>query len=153
MSWFSDIISGGTSDLIDSVGDAFDKNITNDEEREALKLAIRKELNSLEKKIIDAGIKKERELTQRLKLDIISDNILSKNIRPAILIFLTLSDIFLAVASIFFLDPNKIELVKPWITLLTSMTVSAYSFYFGGRSIEKFGINNKLTSFLTGNKF
>lgn len=152
MSWFNDLISSGTSNLVDSVGDAIDKNITSDEEREAIKLSIRQEVNSLEKKIIDAGIKKERELTQRHKSDIISDNILSKNIRPAILIFLTISDIFLAVTSIFFLDLDKIELVKPWITLLTSMTVSAYSFYFGGRSVEKFGINNKLTSFLTGNK-
>lgn len=74
----------------------------------------------------------QNNLTERLKADMASDSWLSKNIRPATLIFLLLAYSGFAVASIFGLETRGayVELLGQWGMLVMS-------FYFGGRTMEK----------------
>ena len=71
-------------------------------------------------------------LTARLQADMASDSWLSKNIRPATLIFLLFADSGFAVASIFGFETRGayVELLGQWGMLVMS-------FYFGGRTMEK----------------
>ena len=74
----------------------------------------------------------QNNLTERLKADMASDSWLSKNIRPATLIFLLLAYSGFAVASIFGWETRGayVELLGQWGMLVMS-------FYFGGRTMEK----------------
>ena len=71
-------------------------------------------------------------LTDRHKADMSSDSTLSKNIRPATLVFiLTVYTIFgLMSAFEIEVNPNYVELLGQWGMLIMS-------FYFGGRTLEK----------------
>jgi hypothetical protein len=74
----------------------------------------------------------QNNLTQRLQADMGSDSWLSKNIRPATLIFLLLAYSGFAIASIFGHETRGtyVELLGQWGMLVMS-------FYFGGRTMEK----------------
>jgi hypothetical protein len=74
----------------------------------------------------------QNNLTDRLKADMGSDSWLSKNIRPATLIFLLVAYSGFAVGSIFGFETreNYVELLGQWGMLVMS-------FYFGGRTMEK----------------
>jgi hypothetical protein len=74
----------------------------------------------------------QNNLTDRLKADMSSDSWLSKNIRPATLIFLLVAYSGFAVASIFGFETRGayVELLGQWGMLVMS-------FYFGGRTMEK----------------
>jgi hypothetical protein len=74
----------------------------------------------------------QNNLTDRLKADMGSDSWLSKNIRPATLIFLLFAYSGFAVASMFGLETRGayVELLGQWGMLVMS-------FYFGGRTMEK----------------
>jgi hypothetical protein len=74
----------------------------------------------------------QNNLTDRMKADMASDSWLSKNIRPATLIFLLVAYSGFAVASIFGLETRGayVELLGQWGMLVMS-------FYFGGRTMEK----------------
>ena len=71
-----------TGGVIKNIGDVVDKLTTTEEE----KLLIKKQIQEiLEKADSDA----QTQVTERWKVDMQSDSWLSKNIRPAVLIFLT----------------------------------------------------------------
>jgi hypothetical protein len=74
----------------------------------------------------------QNNLTQRLQADMGSDSWLSKNIRPATLIFLLFAYSGFAIASIFGHETrgSYVELLGQWGMLVMS-------FYFGGRTMEK----------------
>jgi hypothetical protein len=74
----------------------------------------------------------QNNLTDRHKADMSSDSWLSKNIRPATLIFLLFAYSGFAVASIFGHETRGayVELLGQWGMLVMS-------FYFGGRTMEK----------------
>jgi hypothetical protein len=74
----------------------------------------------------------QNNLTERLKADMGSDSWLSKNIRPATLIFLLFAYSGFAVGSIFGFETRGayVELLGQWGMLVMS-------FYFGGRTMEK----------------
>jgi len=74
----------------------------------------------------------QNNLTDRHKADMSSDSWLSKNIRPATLIFLLFAYSGFAVASIFGFETRGayVELLGQWGMLVMS-------FYFGGRTMEK----------------
>lgn len=127
------IFTGGN--LIDSIGNAIDKNVTTDAEREALK-------NELTKIIGSQQQAAENELTQRLVTDMASDSWLSKNIRPMVLIF-----ILLVYSTFSVLDGNvrQFKINSNYIELLGQWGMLIMSFYFGSRGLEKIFqiINNK----------
>jgi hypothetical protein len=86
-------------------------------------------------KLLEMDISLDKEVTQRFNTDMRSDNWLSKNIRPILLVFLTVAAVFLAVAdSVQWID---FRVQNKWSDMLQVLLVTAYSFYFGGRSFEK----------------
>lgn len=123
MSIISSILGGGATNLIDSIGNAINKNVTNDAERMALS-------NDLQKILQE----NDSEITKRLAADMASDSWLSKNIRPMVLIFILLIYSTFSVLdgniSGFKISSNYIELLGQWGMLIMS-------FYFGSRGLEK----------------
>jgi len=74
------------------------------------------------------------EVTKRWQADLQSDNNLSKNVRPLVMMFLTVS------MSIFIIIDSSVEgfsVREDWISLLSSLLLLVYGAYFGGRSLEK----------------
>jgi hypothetical protein len=118
------LLTGG---LIKDVGNVIDKLTTTDEERLAAKQKIQE---LLEKADQDA----QTQITDRWKLDMQSDSFLSKNIRPLVLIYLTV--IFTALA---FFDGNigGFKVAEEYIPIFQSLLITVYGAYFVGRTWEK----------------
>ena len=118
------LLTGG---LIKDVGNVIDKLTTTDEERLGAKQKIQE---LLEKADQDA----QTQITERWKLDMQSDSFLSKNIRPLVLIYLTV--IFTALA---FFDGNigGFKVAEEYIPIFQSLLITVYGAYFVGRTWEK----------------
>ena len=118
------LLTGG---LIKDVGNVIDKLTTTDEERLAAKQKIQE---LLEKADQDA----QTHITERWKLDMQSDSFLSKNIRPLVLIYLTV--IFTVLA---FFDGNVggFQVDEDYIPIFQSLLITVYGAYFVGRTWEK----------------
>jgi len=84
--------------------------------------------------IIDTAEFFEEQITKRHELDMQSDSWLSKNIRPIALAFL--STIFVIIS---FADGNAWGFIvnEAYVPVYQNLLLTVYSFYFGGRSIEK----------------
>jgi hypothetical protein len=123
----SKIFAWLTGGVIKEVGNVIDKLSTSKEE----KLIIKKQLKVI---FEEAEANAQSEVTERWKADMNSDSFLSKNIRPAILIFLTV--IFSALA---FTDGNigEFKIAEAYIPIFQTLLVTVYGAYFVGRSWEK----------------
>ena len=121
------ILSLLTGGLIKDVGNVIDKLTTTDEERLAAKQRIQE---LLEKADQDA----QTQITERWKVDMHSDSFLSKNIRPLVLIYLTI--IFTALS---FFDGNigGFQVAEEYIPIFQSLLITVYGAYFVGRTWEK----------------
>jgi hypothetical protein len=117
-------LSGG---VIKEVGNVIDKLTTTDEER----LEVKKQIQQI---LEDADTKAQLEVSKRWEADMKSDSFLSKNIRPMILIYLTV--IFTSLA---FFDGNigEFGLAKEYIPIFQTLLVTVYGAYFVGRTWEK----------------
>jgi len=73
-----------------------------------------------------------QELTKRQQADMASDSWLSKNIRPATLIFILFVYTLFGIGSAF-----NFNVHKPYVELLGQWGMLIMSFYFGGRTLEK----------------
>ncbi len=128
------IIQWLTSGVIKEVGDVIDKLTTTEEER----LEVKKQIQQI---LEDADNKAQEEVSKRWEADMKSDSFLSKNIRPMILIYLTV--IFTSLA---FFDGNigEFGLAKEYIPIFQTLLVTVYGAYFVGRTWEKAkSISNK----------
>jgi hypothetical protein len=85
-------------------------------------------------KLIELDIEDMKGVTGRWQADMSSDSWLSKNVRPLMLIFLT---VFMAIAMILDSSTLGVEVDSGWIDLLKSLLMTAFVAYFGGRSFEK----------------
>ena len=132
MSWFSNIFSGSVTSVIDSVSNAVDKFVTTDKE----KLELHNELAKIELehmlKASELELKFEEEISKRHQSDMISDNWLSKSIRPLTLIFILVMYSLLSISSGF-----EFEVTEAYVKLLGEWGMLIMSFYFGGRTVEK----------------
>ena len=117
-------LSGG---VIKEIGNVIDKLTTTEEER----LEVKKQIQQI---LEDADTKAQLEVSKRWEADMKSDSFLSKNIRPMILIYLTV--IFTSLA---FFDGNigEFGLAKEYIPIFQTLLVTVYGAYFVGRSWEK----------------
>ena len=138
MKFLKNLFASGAKDLIGELGDTVDDLVTSDEERIALKNAMKTSVMNHKERQEAQAIEHEKQITERHGSDMTSDSWLSKNVRPLTLIFLTVSTVVLAYSSIFLLEPEKLVLVTPWIALLQALLVTVYVFYFGSRGIEKY---------------
>jgi len=118
--------------LLDIGGKILDKVFPDPAQAEQAKLKLLEMQQNGELAKLNADVAEQHELTERLKADMGSDSWLSKNIRPATLIFILLAYTGFAIASMFDYETrgNYVELLGNW-----GMVVM--SFYFGGRSAEK----------------
>jgi len=121
------IFSWLTGGVIKEVGNVIDKFTTTKEE----KLEAQRQIQLI---LENADANAQREVTARWESDMNSDSFLSKNIRPAVLIFLTV--IFTALA---FFDGNigEFKITKEYIPIFQTLLVTTYGAYFVGRSWEK----------------
>ena len=113
--------------VIKEIGVVIDNLTTTEEE----KLEIKKQVQQI---LEDADTKAQVEVSKRWEADMKSDSFLSKNIRPFILIYLTV--IFTSLA---FFDGNigEFELAKEYIPIFQTLLVTVYGAYFVGRTWEK----------------
>ncbi len=121
------ILSLLTGGLIKDVGNVIDKLTTTDEERLAAKQKIQE---LLEKADQDA----QTQITERWKVDMQSDSFLSKNIRPLVLIYLT---IIFTVLSFFDGNIGGFQVAEEYIPIFQSLLITVYGAYFVGRTWEK----------------
>ena len=123
-----------TGNVIKEVGDVIDKLTTTKEE----KLIIKKQIQEiLEKADNDA----QKQVTARWESDMQSDSFLSKNIRPMVLIYLT---VIFTVCAFFDGNIGEFKIAEEYIPIFQTLLVTVYGAYFVGRTWEKAkSISNK----------
>lgn len=116
-----------TGGVIKNIGDVIDKLTTTKEEKLEAQRLIQE---ILEKADSDA----QEQVTERWKADMASDSFLSKNIRPLVLIFLTVVFTILA-----FFDGNigGFSVAEQYVPIFQSLLITVYGAYFIGRTWEK----------------
>tara|TARA_R100001224_G_scaffold98696_1_gene69131 strand:- start:142 stop:546 length:405 start_codon:yes stop_codon:yes gene_type:complete len=116
--------AGGVADKLTSVVDKFVR--TKDEKAE-----FEKQMTEI---FIQAEAEQQKNVTDRWKADMASDNKLSKSVRPITLIFLFVSTVLLI-----FIDSGFINFAvdDEWKELLKMLLITITAAYFGGRSYEK----------------
>ena len=121
------IFSSGATELVKGVGGVLDNLITSKDE----KLEAERKITELVSKY---EIEMEKNITSRWEADAKSDSWLSKNVRPAVLIFLIVCTVMLI-----FIDAGMInfEVKSSWVDLLQLVLITVIGAYFGGRSLEK----------------
>ncbi|MGI9555751.1 MAG: 3TM-type holin [Cyanophyceae cyanobacterium] len=113
--------------VIKEVGSVIDKLTTTDEERLAAKQKIQELLEQADK---DA----QAQVTDRWKADMASDSFLSKNIRPLVLIYLT---IIFTILSFFDGNIGGFKVAQQYVPIFQSLLITVYGAYFVGRTWEK----------------
>ena len=127
MNILSKIFSSGATELIKGIGGVIDNLHTSKEE----KLEAERKIQTL---IANHEVEMEKTITDRWKSDMASDSWLSKNVRPAVLIFLVVSTVLMI-----FIDAGTINFIveDKWTDLLQLVLITVIGAYFGGRSLEK----------------
>ena len=122
-----DILGGIFKGLFSNAQGILDETITTKEERMVAEARLRQLLNEGQ----DAA---SQAVTQRWSSDMKSDNKLSKNIRPATLIFVTA--VFTIIS---FADGNvgEFSLNPIYAPIWNTLLMAIYGAYFVGRTIEK----------------
>ena len=116
-----------TGNVIKEVGDVIDKLTTTKEEKlEAKRLMV----EILEK----ADSEAQQQVTERWKSDMSSDSMLSKNIRPLVLIYLT---VIFTICAFFDGNVGEFKISEEYIPIFQTLLVTVYGAYFVGRSWEK----------------
>jgi hypothetical protein len=123
-------ITGG---LLKDIGKVIDNLHTSEEERLEAKRKLQELLEQADKEAQD-------QVTDRWRFDMQSDSFLSKNIRPLVLVFLTVMFTLFA-----FTDGNigEFKVQKEYVPIFQTLLVTVYGAYFVGRSWEKGKSNGK----------
>jgi len=116
-----------TGSLIKDVSKVIDNLTTSDEERLSAKQKLQELLEQADR---DA----QSQVTARWESDMKSDSKLAKNIRPMVLVFLTVIFVILA-----FFDGNigEFRIAEQYIPIFQSLLITVYGAYFVGRTWEK----------------
>lgn len=128
MGFFNKLFNSG--ELVKEVGNTIDKLTTSDQERLQAKKEIKEVLLDYEKSM-------QEQVTSRW----LSDNngsLLTKNIRPLTLAFLTF---MFVIISVFSGNIGTFEIQEEFVPVYQTLLIVIYTAYFGGRSFEK--IKNK----------
>ena len=116
-----------TGGLLRDISKVIDNLHTSDEERLEAKRKLQELLEQADKEAQD-------QVTDRWKYDMQSDSFLSKNIRPLVLVFLTVMFTLFA-----FTDGNlgEFKIQEEYIPVFQSLLITVYGAYFVGRTWEK----------------
>ena len=126
------MFTGSIDTIISSIGDAIDKNVTNDEE----KLMLRNELFSIKQKGKVEATKLsnayEKSVTKRWLSD--NESIITRLVRPIITIF-----VYLLFGAVVLTDGNigEFQINAAYIPVLQTLLVTVTVAYFGSRGLEK----------------
>ncbi len=179
MAWYSALIkifSGSAGNIVDSLSDAVDKFVTTDEEKAKLKIELDKlmidqQKNSFEfqKQMEELSQKREEQLEKSIRSELEAksqiimaemqqDDKFTKRARPTV-IYVGLVFIFLEMFGLRYLILNSIEFDNLKEIIDSSESIfetfllawgGVVGTYAVGRSLEKRGVKNKLTSAITG---
>ena len=116
-----------TGGVIKEVGNVIDKLTTTKEEKLEAQRLIQEILEK-------ADSEAQAQVTDRWKADMASDSFLSKNIRPLVLIYLT---IIFTVLSFFDGNIGGFKVATQYIPIFQSLLITVYGAYFVGRTWEK----------------
>jgi len=122
-----DILKNLFSGLFKQAEGILDTTITNKEELQIVKNELQKILNDAEKHA-------QTQVSERWKYDMQSDNVLSKNIRPLTLVFMTIAFV---VISVFDGNVGDFKINSDFIPVYEMLLLSIYGAYFVGRTIQK----------------
>ena len=138
MAAIGSIFSSAAAEVVKSVGDAIDRNVTTDHERLEMENKIQKILADAQQAVLKANEIEQQEITKRLQADMKSDSWLAKNIRPMTLIFVTCAVTLLSFMTVMGdLTESQIAALQVWVGLWTAVLLTVYAFYFGSRGLEK----------------
>jgi len=121
------IFGGAAGEVGDKLSNIVDRFVrTKDEKAE-----FEKEMTEI---LINAEAAMQKNVTDRWKADMASDNKLSKSVRPLVLIFVIVCTMLLI-----FIDSGFINFAveEKWSDLLQMLLLTIVAAYFGGRSYEK----------------
>lgn len=118
----------GTGDVFGALKDLInvDDTLTPEEKEIALELIRMDSINA-------------QEVSKRWVSDNQTDSSLAKNIRPALLLFLTVAAVGIAVVDS--VDNIGFSVADKWASLLEMLLITAYAAYFGSRGYEKVSKN------------
>jgi hypothetical protein len=121
------VIEWLTGGVIKEVGDVIDKLTTTKEEKLEAQRLIQE---ILEKADSEAQV----QVTARWEADMKSDSFLAKNIRPMILIYLT---VVFTICAFFDGNIGEFKIAEEYVPIFQTLLVTVYGAYFVGRSWEK----------------
>jgi len=121
------ILAWLTGGVIKEVGNVIDKLTTTKEEKLEAQRLIQEILEK-------ADSEAQEQVSRRWEADMKSDSFLSKNIRPMVLIFLTIIFSILT-----FSDGNigEFKVTEEYVPIFQTLLVTVYGAYFVGRTWEK----------------
>ena len=136
MSWLSDIFSSTASSVVDSIGNAIDKNITSDEEKLQLKNELIKIKLEASHKAEEQALELDKQITERWKSD--NENALTRLVRPAAYAW-----VMFLFSLVVLLDGNltvgtfTFKVAEAYIPVIETLLVTMTFAYFGSRGVEK----------------
>ncbi len=116
-----------TGSVIKEVGEVLDNLTTTKEEKLEAQRLITEILEKADKEA-------QEQVTARWQADMTSDSKLSKNIRPLVLIYLT---VIFTVCAFFDGNIGEFSIAEEYIPIFQTLLVTVYGAYFVGRSWEK----------------
>ena len=123
----SKLFGDGAINVADKLSGIADKFIRTKDEKAQFE-------KDIQQMFIEAESEMQKNVSERWKADMASDNKLSKSVRPLTLIFLFVSTVVLI-----FIDSGFINFAvdDEWKELLKMLLITITAAYFGGRSYEK----------------
>ena len=153
MNWLSRVLSGGAGELIGQIGDVVDRFHLSGEEKQQFKLEIESLLQKRDSEI-EETIRIELQAKERVLIaELAQDDKFTKRARPTVvyagLAFIGFNFCIVPVfAKLFGADMQPLQLPKEfwygWSGIVATWSI--------GRSAEKRGMRNRLTSAITGNE-
>jgi len=116
-----------SSNIIKDVGDVIDKLTTTKEEKLEAQRLITEILEKADKEA-------QEQVTARWQSDMQSDSFMSKNIRPIVLVYLT---VIFTICAFFDGNIGQFTISDEYIPIFQTLLVTVYGAYFVGRSWEK----------------
>lgn len=133
MSWITEVFSSSVGVVVGEVGDAIDSLVTSDEERLALRNKL-VEINANAKQAeIELANKYEAEITTRNNADQQNGNFLTKSARPIFLYWVMGIITVMVFGGLF-----GVVIDVTYIQLITALSVTAVSFFFGSKGLEAY---------------
>jgi cation transport ATPase len=118
------ILASLVPSIVNKAMDLFGDHFKTDEEKQKAKALLEMQVKQ---QVEEAWNQEQKQLTERMKLDMTSDSWLSKNVRPLTLVYL------MALFTLAFFRDVPAQTLE----LLQSLLMTVFVFYFGSRTLEK----------------